>query len=78
MTKKGNLSNEEYFSLVASACGEDADFLRNELLIDKLGWKSVVESLIASHKETMKRPNQQRPLFMRPRKKGSLRWRKLR
>ena len=43
---KGTLSNEEYFSMVAKMSGKNPDYLKSELVLDKYGWKDIVETLI--------------------------------
>ena len=43
---KDKVSNEDLFSAVVSACGENPELLLSELYLNKVGWMKVVDTLV--------------------------------
>ena len=46
---KGKLSNEEMFHFAASCCGVNADSFKAELYLNKVGWKTAIETIIGNN-----------------------------
>lgn len=44
---KGKLSNEEMFKLAASCCDKNAEALKCEICLNKIGWDKIVKALIS-------------------------------
>ena len=43
---RGKVSNEDLFSAVVSACGENPELLQKELYLNKVGWMKVANTLV--------------------------------
>ena len=51
---KNKVSNEDLFSAVVSACGENPELLMSELYLNKVGWMKVADTLVKTKgKETV-------------------------
>lgn len=48
---KDKVSNEELFSAVVSACGENPELLMSELYLNKVGWMKVADTLVKTKGE---------------------------
>lgn len=48
---KDKVSNEDLFSAVVSACGENPELLLSELYLNKVGWMKVADSLVKTKGE---------------------------
>ena len=48
---KDKVSNEDLFSAVASACGENPELLMSELYLNKVGWMKVADTLVKTKGE---------------------------
>ena len=48
---KDKVSNEDLFSAVVSACGENPELLMSELYLNKVGWMKVADSLVKTKGE---------------------------
>ena len=48
---KDKVSNEDLFSAVVSACGENPELLMSELYLNKVGWMKVADTLVKTKGE---------------------------
>ena len=48
---KDKVSNEDLFSAVVSACGENPELLMSELYLNKVGWMTVADTLVKTKGE---------------------------
>ncbi|MBQ4197336.1 MAG: hypothetical protein II659_05750, partial [Bacteroidales bacterium] len=48
---KDKVSNEDLFSAVVSACGENPELLMSELYLNKVGWMKVADTLVKTKSE---------------------------
>lgn len=53
---KDKVSNEDLFSAVVSACGENPELLMSELYLNKVGWMKVADSLVKTKGEETVEP----------------------